>query len=98
MIRKGCTAACDLFAEFPAPSLDGITAVAQAYADVGIRAVVAPMAADRTFYQAYPALLDEMSVDLKDEALSLLMGEGSLILDRVEALASNRPLTATGSG
>jgi 5-methylthioadenosine/S-adenosylhomocysteine deaminase len=91
MVRKGCTAACDLFAEFPAPSLDGVTAVAQAYADVGIRAVVAPMVADRTFYQAYPALLDEMSVDLKDEALSIAMGEGSLILDRVEALASNWP-------
>jgi 5-methylthioadenosine/S-adenosylhomocysteine deaminase len=89
MIRKGCTTACDLFAEFPAPSFEGITAVAQAYADVGVRAVVAPMVADRTFYQAYPALLDEMSVDLRDEALSLVMGEGSLILDRVEAIASN---------
>jgi 5-methylthioadenosine/S-adenosylhomocysteine deaminase len=89
MIRKGCTAACDLFAEFPAPSFEGITAVAQAYADVGVRAVVAPMAADRTFYQAYPALLDEMSADVREEALSLVMGEGSLILDRVEAIASN---------
>jgi guanine deaminase len=89
MIRKGCTTACDLFAEFPAPSLDGITAVAKAYADVGVRAVVAPMVADRTFYQAYPALLDEMSVDVRDEALSLAMGEGSLILDRVESIASN---------
>jgi 5-methylthioadenosine/S-adenosylhomocysteine deaminase len=89
MIRKGCTAACDLFAEFPAPSFEGITAVAQAYADVGVRAVVAPMVADRTFYQAYPALLDEMSVDVREEALSLVMGEGSLILDRVEAIASN---------
>ena len=27
MVRKGCTAACDLFAEFPAPSLDGVTAM-----------------------------------------------------------------------
>jgi 5-methylthioadenosine/S-adenosylhomocysteine deaminase len=89
MVRKGCTAACDLFAEFPAPSLDGITAVAQAYADVGIRAIVAPMVADRTFYQAYPALLDEMSVDLKEEALSIAMGEGSLTLDRVETLVSS---------
>ncbi len=89
MIRKGCTTACDLFAEFPAPSLDGITAVAKAYADVGVRAVVAPMVADRTFYRAYPALLDEMPLDSRNEALSLAMGEGSLILDRVEAIASN---------
>lgn len=89
MIRKGSTTACDLFAEFPAPSLEGITAVAQAYTDVGVRAVVAPMVADLTFHQAYPALLDEMSADLRDEALSIVMGEGSLILDRVEALASD---------
>lgn len=74
MIRKGCTTACDLFAEFPAPSLDGITAVAKAYADVGVRAVVAPMVADRTFYRAYPALLDEMPLELEER--SVVAGNG----------------------
>jgi cytosine/adenosine deaminase-related metal-dependent hydrolase len=58
MVRKGCTACYDMFVEFPAPSLDGVHAVARAYGDVGIRAVVAPMMADRTFYQALPGLLD----------------------------------------
>lgn len=58
MVRKGCTACYDMFVEFPAPSLDGVHAVARAYSDVGMRAVVAPMMADRTFYQALPGLLD----------------------------------------
>jgi len=58
MVRKGCTACYDMFVEFPAPSIDGVHAVARAYSDVGIRAVVAPMMADRTFYQALPGLLD----------------------------------------
>src|SRR5437870_1637324 len=35
-----------------------LDAGARAYGDVGIRAVVAPMMADRTFYQALPGLLD----------------------------------------
>ena len=47
MIRKGCTACFDLTLEFPEPSSDGIAAVACAYQDAGMRAVVAPMIADR---------------------------------------------------
>jgi cytosine/adenosine deaminase-related metal-dependent hydrolase len=58
MVRKGCTACYDMFVEFPAPSIEGVHAAARAYMDVGIRAVVAPMMADRTFYQALPGLLD----------------------------------------
>jgi 5-methylthioadenosine/S-adenosylhomocysteine deaminase len=58
MVRKGCTACYDMFVEFPTPSLDGVHAAARAYTDVGMRAVIAPMMADRTFYQALPGLLD----------------------------------------
>lgn len=58
MVRKGCTACYDLAVEFPAPSAEGIHAVAQAYSDLGMRAVVAPMMADRTLYQALPGLLE----------------------------------------
>jgi 5-methylthioadenosine/S-adenosylhomocysteine deaminase len=58
MVKKGCTACYDLAVEFPAPSVEGIHAVAQAYQDVGMRAVVAPMMADRTLYQALPGLLE----------------------------------------
>jgi len=48
MIRKGCTACFDLTVELPRPSHEGISAVARAYRDAGMRAVVAPMIADRT--------------------------------------------------
>jgi cytosine/adenosine deaminase-related metal-dependent hydrolase len=57
MVRKGCTACYDLFAELPAPTPEGVHAVARAYVDVGMRAVVAPMMADLTLYQALPGLL-----------------------------------------
>src|SRR5690348_12860971 len=48
MIRKGCTMAYDMFAEFPQPSPEGVAAVAQAYQDAGMRACIAPMMADRS--------------------------------------------------
>lgn len=67
MARKGVTACYDLFFEFPSPTVEGLQAVAQAYLDVGIRAVVAPMMADRTFYQAIPGLLDALPADLRAE-------------------------------
>jgi guanine deaminase len=67
MVRKGTTACYDLFYEFPAPTLEGLEAVARAYTDVGMRAVLAPMMADRTFYQAIPGLLDALPDDLRRE-------------------------------
>jgi guanine deaminase len=60
MLRRGCTAFFDMYAEFPAPTVEGLHAVAGAYRDAGIRAVVAPMMADRTFYQAVPGLLEAL--------------------------------------
>jgi 5-methylthioadenosine/S-adenosylhomocysteine deaminase len=42
-VEKGSTACYDLFFEFPAPSIEGMEAVANAYANVGLRAVIAPM-------------------------------------------------------
>jgi guanine deaminase len=60
MVRKGCTASYDLFVEYPVPSQEGVYAVARAYRDVGMRAVVAPMMADRTLYEAYPGLAGSM--------------------------------------
>jgi 5-methylthioadenosine/S-adenosylhomocysteine deaminase len=71
MIRKGCTACFDLTLEFPLPSLDGIAAVARAYRDAGMRAVVAPMIADRTLYQALPGLLDALPEELRSHYAGL---------------------------
>ena len=68
MLRKGCTACYDMAAEIPAPSIEGINAVARAYSDVGIRAVIAPMMADTTFYRAIPGLIEAMPAPLREKA------------------------------
>jgi guanine deaminase len=56
MVLKGCTAAYDLVLELPGPTPAGLEAVARAYREVGMRAVIAPMMADRTLYEAIPGL------------------------------------------
>ena len=67
MVLKGCTATYDLPLELPAPSLEGLERVGRAYAEVGMRAVVAPMVADRTFYEAIPGLRDVLPPELQAE-------------------------------
>jgi guanine deaminase len=71
MIRKGCTACFDLSLEFPLPSAEGIAAVARAYRDAGMRAVIAPMIADRTIYQALPGLLHALPEELRSQYADL---------------------------
>jgi len=71
MIRRGCTACFDLSVEIPGPSREGISAVARAYRDAGMRAVVAPMIADRTIYQALPGLLEALPEDLRRQYAGL---------------------------
>jgi 5-methylthioadenosine/S-adenosylhomocysteine deaminase len=80
MLQKGCTACYDLVAEMPAPSLEGIDAVARAYGDAGMRALIAPMMADRSLYQAIPGLLEAMPAGLREraEAIRLNPYEASL--------------------
>jgi len=58
MLLKGCTTCYDLTYEFPAPTPEGTAAIAEAYRAVGQRALLAPMMADRTLYEAIPGLLD----------------------------------------
>ena len=65
MVMKGCTAAYDLAAEFPMPTAEGLAAIGQAYADVGMRAMVAPMVADTSFFQAIPGLMDQLPPSLQ---------------------------------
>src|SRR5215207_7662482 len=80
MVLKGCTALYDLFFEWPAPSRDGVALVGSAYAEVGIRAVIAPMVADRTFYEAIPGLADALPPALRErvDALRLPPGEATI--------------------
>ena len=67
MVLKGCTAAYDLAAEFPMPTLEGLEAIGRAYADVGMRAVLAPMVADISFFEAIPGLMPRLSPALQKE-------------------------------
>ncbi|MDB5870568.1 MAG: hypothetical protein JWQ07_10, partial [Ramlibacter sp.] len=71
LARKGCTSCIDMAAELPAPTVEGMVAVGQAYAAVGIRAVVAPMVSDRTLYQAYPSLAPALAPRIGAQALGL---------------------------
>jgi 5-methylthioadenosine/S-adenosylhomocysteine deaminase len=71
MVRKGCTAAYDMFGEFPLPTPAGVEAVAKGYADVGVRATIAPMMADRSFYEAIPGLADALPEPLRADALKI---------------------------
>jgi 5-methylthioadenosine/S-adenosylhomocysteine deaminase len=68
LVRKGCTAAYDLFVEYPVPSREGLDAVAEAYGTVGMRAVIAPMMADHTLYEALPGLIESLPPHLQEQA------------------------------
>ena len=84
MISKGCTSAFDLAVEIPIPSVEGTHAVAQAYNDLGMRAVVAPMLSDRSFYQAIPGLVEAFPDDRRRtvEAILAAPAETSLAVCR----------------
>ena len=67
MLMKGCTACYDLTLEIPMPTPEGLDACARAYADAGMRSVVAPMVADASFYEAIPGLIEAMPPALRKE-------------------------------
>ena len=71
LLRRGTTTAFDMAAEFPVPSPEGIHAVASAYEEAGMRAVVAPMVADRTLYEAIPGLMDALPEPLRAEVAAI---------------------------
>src|SRR5262245_58257623 len=70
-VLKGCTACYDLFFEWPAPTPDGLALVAGAYAEVGMRAVIAPMVADRTFFEVIPGLAEALPAALREPVAAL---------------------------
>ncbi|HUB11314.1 MAG TPA: amidohydrolase family protein [Acetobacteraceae bacterium] len=88
MLRKGCTACYDLSAMLPVPTPDSLHSVAQAYADVGIRAVIAPMIADRSFYQAIPGLLEAFPPELRTLAETMRTASADAILTPIRDAAA----------
>ena len=89
MVLKGCTATYDLYFEAPIPTTEGIQAVAKAYEDVGVRSTIAPMIADRSFYEAIPDLLETFPTTEKKRLSSFLASPSEQILLTCETLAKN---------
>ena len=65
MLKTGCTTAYDLFMTVPAPRMEDLDAVASAYTDVGMRAVLAPAVADVAFYETIPGLIPLLPDELR---------------------------------
>src|SRR5580658_9360106 len=91
MLRKGCTACYDLSAMLPTPTVTGLHEVARAYNDAGMRAVIAPMIADRSFYQAIPGLLDAFPPELRAIAETMRTAPGDVTLAAVRDAARAWP-------
>ena len=89
MVLKGCTACYDLFVEIPGPTQDGIAAVAEAYDAVGMRAVIAPMLADMTVYEAVPGLYDAMPAALRPALDALRLPDWAETMARMRGLLAN---------
>jgi 5-methylthioadenosine/S-adenosylhomocysteine deaminase len=85
MVLKGCTACYDLSFEWPLPSPNGLAMAGKAYADVGMRAVVAPMVADRSFYEAIPGLYDALPQPLKARVAKLRLPPAEATLAAIRA-------------
>ncbi|MEM1362889.1 MAG: amidohydrolase family protein [Pseudomonadota bacterium] len=84
LVRRGCTTTLDMFGEYPVPSPLGMGAVADAYETVGMRAVIAPMMADRTLYQAIPGLLASLPEPHRETAQAMATAPSSQILAGLE--------------
>ena len=89
MVRKGCTAGYDMFAEFPLPTAEGVEAVALAYEDAGMRAAIAPMMADRSFYEAIPGLAEALPEPLRSQALKARYAPYKETLSSIQDLLKN---------
>lgn len=66
-IRCGNTTVIDHFAQRPKQVLEGLDATIQAYVDLGMRAMVAPMFADKRYYETIPARTEKWPPWLMDQ-------------------------------
>lgn len=67
MVKGGVTSVCDHFSQRPFLELEGIMAAVQAFRDSGMRAIVAPMFSDRSFYSSLPLMPEEFPPEVKKE-------------------------------
>ena len=95
MLLKGCTAAYDLYVEIPVPTVEGMTAVGSAYRDAGMRAVVAPILADRSFFEAIPDLVDALPGELREKVSKIQMASSDETIATAAKLLSQWSLDRT---
>lgn len=96
MLKTGCTTAYDLFMAIPAPTVEDAEAIARAYGDVGMRAVLAPAVADILFYEAVPGLMDLLPKELRRTVESIRPAPTAELLRR--SAETIRRLHGAGSG
>jgi cytosine/adenosine deaminase-related metal-dependent hydrolase len=92
MLANGITSCCDLVYEFPRASAAGLRTVAQAYADAGMRAVIAPMIADRSFFDAYPEVVASMPPALAARVRGFALAPMDETLAAVREIVSGPPM------
>jgi guanine deaminase len=85
MLKTGCTTAYDLFMAAPAPTLEDFEAVARAYTDVGMRAVLAPAVADIAFHETVPGLLDLLPKELRRRVEAITQQPAARLLELTSA-------------
>lgn len=90
MLSKGCTSCFDLVYEFPLPTKAGFAAAARAYADAGMKAVLAPMIADKTLFTAIPGLLDSLPEDLRKTVSQFNLGGADATFAAIEEIIAAR--------
>jgi len=86
-LKKGCTAVYDLPSEIPLPTAEGLDAMAEAYAAVGLRAVLAPMLGDLTFFQATPGLIDSLPEPFRSKVAAMSAAPASETLGAMGSIA-----------
>jgi len=87
MLKKGCTAAYDLPSEIPGPTTDGLEVMAEAYIAVGLRAILAPMVGNLTFFEATPGLIEALPESLREQAAALRAQPAEATLAAIGAAA-----------
>lgn len=68
MLKTGTTSVIDHFSERPAVSIEGIKSVVDAFADSGMRATIAPMYADKSYFETVPMEEGEFPDELKGKS------------------------------
>ena len=91
MVLKGCTAAYDMYYEFPFPTMEGMSAIGSAYSEVGVRVVLAPMMADTKLYDAIPGLFDALPQTHQQKVQKMRVATSDENIQNCRSLLQNWP-------